>query len=100
MSLSHQSATSVESPWTAEEKRETFRCPTCGAEAFRWVTEDCKLLDGTVVPDLEHLKCFECGERCFDIAAMRRIREVRESLVAKKKDRRAPARRTLETNDA
>jgi len=66
------------SPWTAEDKAATWHCWECGRKAMRWVVEDCILDDGTIVPSLEHLKCSACGERGFDLAAMRKIRAYRE----------------------
>lgn len=90
----------IESPWTKEEKEDVYTCPECGERAVRWVTGDCKLLDGVMVPDLERMQCSSCGENLFDLAAMRRIREVRESLETKRKSRRSSPKRKMETEDA
>ncbi len=97
---SPRNVSSIESPWTKEEKEHVYTCPECGEHAVRWVTGDCKLLDGTLVPDLERMQCSSCGENLFDLAAMRRIREVRESLKAKKKSRGSSTRKAVETKDA
>ncbi len=80
MSSFPPSDSSSESPWTEAEKRETSLCHECGEHAVHWVKDDCKLLDGTVVPDLERLQCASCGANLFDLAAMRRIRKFRDGL--------------------
>ena len=77
MSLSPQSTASIESPWSADEKTLVYECPTCGEETLRWVTEDVTLQDGKIAALLEHLACSSCGEKCFDVAAMKRIEGIR-----------------------
>jgi len=100
MSLSHRNVISAESPWTEEEKRETLYCPSCGKESVRWVRGDCRLQDGTMIPDLERWQCGDCGENLFDVPAMRRIREIRERLAPEKRSRRVSNGKTRKTNDA
>ena len=95
-----QNVSLIESPWTKEEKEDVYTCPECGERAVRWVTGDCKLLDGAIIPDLERMQCSSCGENLFDLAAMRRIREVRESLKTKPKSRRSVTKKIMETKNA
>ena len=79
---------------------EGLPCPECGKISLEWIQNDCILLDGTMVPDLERLQCASCGENLFDLEAMRRIREVRESLRTKRIGRHKPTRKTLEPKNA
>ncbi|MFH0764903.1 MAG: YgiT-type zinc finger protein [Calditrichota bacterium] len=55
-------------------------CPECGKLALRRITADCALDDGTVVPELAHWRCSNCGEELFDLEAMRQIREFQASV--------------------
>lgn len=96
MSSYQLNTASIDSPWTNEEKELTCECPVCGAEALRWVREDYKLFEGEVIPELEHLRCGECGERCFDIAAMRRI----EAIQSTRKPPPRTRKRTMEKKNA
>ena len=89
MSSYQLNTASIDSPWTEEEKEElTYECPECGAEALRWVREDYELLEGKVIQELEHLRCGECGERCFDIAAMRRIEAIQSAIKPPRRTRK------------
>ena len=98
MSSSHPNAISVKRRFKADT--EGLPCPECGKISLGWVIGDCKLLDGTIVPNLERIQCSACGGNLFDLAAMRRIREVRESLKPKRTGRRAIRKRTLEPKNA
>jgi predicted RNA-binding Zn-ribbon protein involved in translation (DUF1610 family) len=97
---SPRSVSSTESPWTKKDKEGIYSCPECGEREVRWVVGDCRLLDGTLVPNLERLQCSSCGENLFDLEAMRRIREVRESLRTKRIGRHKPTRKTPEPKNA
>ena len=88
MSSYQLNTASIDSPWTEEEKELTYECPECGAEALRWVREDYELLEGKVIQELEHLRCGECGERCFDIAAMRRIEAIQSAIKPPRRTRK------------
>jgi len=81
------------SPWTAEDKAAIWHCWECGRKTLCWVVEDYMLEQGTRVPDLEHLKCSACGERGFDLAAMRKIGAYREKAKTSKQDLRKPKSR-------
>ena len=52
-------------------------CPQCGAETLVTVRGDCTLLDGTLIKDLQRLRCSNCGANVFDRAAMQEIRRQR-----------------------
>lgn len=98
MSSSRPNAISVKRQFKADT--EGLPCPECGKVTLRWVRNDCRLLDGTVVPNLERIQCASCGGNLFDLAAMRRIREVRESLKTKRSSHRTPRKRLVETHNA
>jgi len=62
------------------------RCPTCGQLAMRRVVRSIETTVGgkrTEVPNIEVEECGACGERLYDLIALRKIREAR-----------GPARRT------
>lgn len=48
-------------------------CPVCGRKALLDVVEDCRLSGGRQVRRLRHTRCEGCGERFFDVAAMKAI---------------------------
>lgn len=48
-------------------------CPVCGRKALLDVVEDCRLSGGRRVRRLRHTRCEACGERFFDVAAMKAI---------------------------
>ncbi len=57
-----------------------FPCPECGQISLVWVTGDCTLLNGTVVPNLKRLKCSSCLEDFFDHIAMGVIEAYRRKI--------------------
>ncbi len=60
-----------------------FPCPECGQINLVWVTGDCTLLDGTVVPNLKRLQCSSCQEDFFDHNAMGVIEAHRRKIAHK-----------------
>lgn len=56
-----------------EELPAILTCPECGEKAMRRVTGACRLLDGTIVPELERFQCSACQANFFDTAAMKKI---------------------------
>jgi YgiT-type zinc finger domain-containing protein len=63
-------------------------CPICGSKDFREVVEDVFFPAGGKnykVPALKHYRCFNCGERIFDLEAGEKI----DQYCLKKKLRRA-----------
>jgi YgiT-type zinc finger domain-containing protein len=56
----------------------SLACPLCGRRTLREVVEDCELSAGRVVRHLRHTRCRACGERFFDVAAMRAIEAARK----------------------
>lgn len=100
MSSYPQNVSSIESPWTEEELNQTYLCHECGKEAVRLVRNDYVLMDGTIIPDLERLQCASCGANMFDLAAMRRIREVRSSQTKHRTRRRTIRKRIVESTNA
>jgi YgiT-type zinc finger domain-containing protein len=57
-----------------------IRCPTCGRPGLRRVKRDLATKVGTrslTVHDVEVEECPHCGERLYDLAALRRIRAAR-----------------------
>jgi len=58
-------------------------CPECGSLAMRRVRGPCTLRDGTIIPDLERLRCSRCRANFFDAAAMQAIAEFRRRLSRK-----------------
>jgi YgiT-type zinc finger domain-containing protein len=67
---------------------ELASCPTCGSDLFREVVEDVSFLaegKNIKIPALRHYRCFNCGERIFDLEAGEKI----EQYCLKKKLRRA-----------
>ena len=78
MSLSRQKSRSV------KRKRMQLKmnppCPECGAEEMLKRKGNTKLLDGTIIKQLERYVCPSCGNECFDTAAMREIRRQREAM--------------------
>jgi YgiT-type zinc finger domain-containing protein len=62
------------------KKTATIRCPTCGRPGVRRVTRDVATRIGAtelVVRGVEVDECPSCGERLYDLAALRRIRAAR-----------------------
>jgi YgiT-type zinc finger domain-containing protein len=55
----------------------SLRCPVCGRRTLEEVVEDCELSEGRIVRRLRHTRCKACGERFFDVAAMRAIEAAR-----------------------
>lgn len=58
-------------------------CPECGKLAMKRVRGPCTLREGTVIADLERLRCGSCQANFFDDAAMRAIAEFRRHLSRK-----------------
>jgi DNA-directed RNA polymerase subunit RPC12/RpoP len=86
MSLSRPKKTPARTAKKKEmEKAHTFRCPECGAQTLRKVRSHYQVFDGTVIRNLERLKCSNCLANLFDRAAMREIRRQRAIALAKKK---------------
>lgn len=56
----------------------SLACPICGRKTLREVVEDCELSAGRAVRHLRHTRCRSCGERFFDVAAMRAIEAARK----------------------
>ena len=57
------------------------RCPSCGKLAMKLVTRTIRTKIGRrsiSVPDVEVEECANCGERLYDLAALRTIRRARE----------------------
>jgi ribosomal protein L37E len=57
----------------------SLACPLCGRRTLAEVVEDCALSGGRLVKRLRHTRCKSCGERFFDVAAMRTIEAARKS---------------------
>ena len=58
-----------------------IRCPTCGRAAMVRRTRDVEARAGRkviVVRGIEVEECSRCGERLYDLTALRRIREARQ----------------------
>jgi YgiT-type zinc finger domain-containing protein len=53
-------------------------CPLCGRRTLEEVVEDCELSGGRLIKRLPHTRCKSCGERFFDVAAMRAIEAIRK----------------------
>ena len=69
-------------------KRPASRCPTCGRAAMRRVIRDVttrRAARSIVVNAVEIEECAHCGERLYDLAALRRLQDAR---------RRRPRRRS------
>jgi len=99
MSSSHPSAMSGKKRFVADT--DGLPCPECSKETLAWLSGNCALLDGTVVPDLDYIHCSSCGHNLFDLQAMQRIREFRESLKPKAASRRRAAmRKGIEVSNA
>ncbi|NQU05564.1 MAG: hypothetical protein HQ568_05685 [Calditrichaeota bacterium] len=45
-------------------------CPDCGQITMIQVQKDCTLLDGVIVPKLDHWQCSSCKAAFFDDPAM------------------------------
>ena len=63
-------------------KLNRVRCPTCGKTGFRAVTRAVTARVGNrtiTVRGIPVEECLHCGERLYDPAALRRIREAREA---------------------
>ncbi|MEJ5311589.1 MAG: YgiT-type zinc finger protein [Anaerolineae bacterium] len=59
-----------------ETRLRITRCPNCGSDQIRlltqdWISEFAHQV--YVVPDLEFYQCPQCGERVYDREAMRKI---------------------------
>ena len=58
-----------------------LRCPTCGKLTMKRVSRTVQTTVGRKrisVPDIEVEECANCGERLYDLIALRRIRQARE----------------------
>ena len=56
------------------------RCPTCGKGTLKRVVRDVETSVGRrrlVVRDVELEECPKCGERVYDLTALRKLRAVR-----------------------
>ena len=56
------------------------RCPRCGRLSMKKVLRAIETKAGRkrmVVPDIEVEECQRCGERLYDLAALRKIRDAR-----------------------
>lgn len=63
-------------------KTPTSRCPTCGRAAMRHVTRDVATHRAgrvVLVKGVEVEECGHCGERLYDLVALRRLAEARRS---------------------
>ncbi|MBI5478298.1 MAG: YgiT-type zinc finger protein [Deltaproteobacteria bacterium] len=61
-------------------KAPTVSCPTCGRSGMQRVSRNVTTRVGAaqlVVRDVEVEECPHCGERLYDLAALRRIRAAR-----------------------
>ena len=56
----------------------SLACPLCGRRTLEDVVEDCELSGGRLIKRLRHTRCKSCGERFFDVAAMRAIEAARK----------------------
>ncbi len=72
-----------------------FPCPECGQIKLVWVTGDCTLLDGSVVPNIRRLQCSSCKEDFFDHNAMSVIEAYRRK--TSKKEVNIQKRRKYDT---
>jgi YgiT-type zinc finger domain-containing protein len=78
MSLSLQSARPTRNARIPRAVRlAALACPLCGRRMLAEVVEDCELSGGRLVRRLRHTRCKSCGERFFDVAAMRAIAATR-----------------------
>ena len=60
-------------------------CPTCGEARMKRVTQDVETKVGrrkVVVRNVAVDRCPECGERLYDLAALRQIRAARDAAAA------------------
>ena len=55
----------------------SLACPLCGRRTLEQVVENCELSGGRLIKRLRHTRCKSCGERFFDVAAMRAIEAAR-----------------------
>ena len=64
---------------------EGILCPTCGEARMKRVTQSVETKVGRrklTVPDVQLDECPGCGERLYDLAALRQIRAAREAAAA------------------
>lgn len=67
------------------KRRAGILCPTCGVGRMLRVVREVTTTVGrkTIsVPDVEVDECPKCGERLYDLQALQRIRQVRDSRAA------------------
>jgi len=60
-------------------------CPTCGAGQMERVTQTVETKVGrrkVIVPDVAFDLCPRCGERLYDLMALRQIRAARDAAAA------------------
>jgi YgiT-type zinc finger domain-containing protein len=60
--------------------RTSIRCPTCGAAGMARVVRDVKTLRGrrpVIVKGVEVEECRRCGERLYDLTALRKLAAAR-----------------------
>jgi YgiT-type zinc finger domain-containing protein len=71
-----------------------FRCVTCGHRTMRRVVRDVVTHSGkrrTVVSNIEIDECSHCGERLYDLEALKQIRAKRTARRPSKRSRRTPS---------
>jgi YgiT-type zinc finger domain-containing protein len=64
-------------------KKQSIRCPTCGAPGMRRVARDVTTRAGrraVIVRGVEVEECQRCGERLYDLAALHALRESRRAV--------------------
>jgi YgiT-type zinc finger domain-containing protein len=70
-------------------RKSASRCPTCGKAAMKPVARDVTTQRGgksVVVKNVAVEECSQCGERLYDLAALRRLAEA-----SRTRSRRRPA---------
>ncbi|MDP8240066.1 MAG: hypothetical protein P9X24_13325 [Candidatus Hatepunaea meridiana] len=75
MSLSLQSVSRIGVRTETQIKDVILTCPECGQMSMIRIKDDCKLLDGTLIPNLERWQCSSCKADFFDVEAMRVIED-------------------------
>jgi len=86
MSSYHQNMQQSDKGQLALSGKEPLPCPDCGKVSLIRVKNDCTLLDGTVVPNLERLQCSSCKANFFDVPAMDAISAHRRKISRKDTD--------------
>ena len=62
-----------------EQVKEPLPCPACGAKKLVTMTDEYRMEDGVVIPELERLQCKACGEKLFSPESVDKILLFRKS---------------------